>query len=74
MEGGKNLMSKIKRILVKSLLCLSLVLGATLFISFDADASCYSKTQEGWGGCACNGTDYEWACETIGGDGVYSSC
>lgn len=61
-------MSKIKRILVKSLLCLSLVLGATLFISFDADASCWTKTKEGWGGCACDGTDSEWACWSINGE------
>ncbi len=61
-------MSKVKGILVKSLLCLSLVLGATLFISFDADASCWTKTKEGWGGCACDGTDCEWACWTISGE------
>jgi len=52
-------MSKVKRILVKSLLCLSLVLGATLFISFDADASCWTKTHEGWGTCACDGAGCE---------------
>lgn len=42
MEGGKNLMSKVKKILVKSLLCLSLVLGITLFVSDEAYA---------WGQC-----------------------
>ncbi len=42
MEGGKNLMSKVKKILVKSLLCISLVLGITLFASDEAYA---------WGQC-----------------------
>ncbi len=42
MGGGKNLMSKIKRILVKSLLCLSFIIGITLFASDEAYA---------WGQC-----------------------
>ena len=41
-EGGKNLMSKIKRILVKYLLCLSFIIGITLFASDEAYA---------WGQC-----------------------
>lgn len=53
---------RIVKHILRTVLALAIVLSASVFISQDVDASCWTKTKEGWGTCACDGTEYAYAC------------